>query len=72
LKNLKNSSKKTTEKGKINSMSILQSLFSEDTRDWRTKLEWASDDVIYETGLTRDKLKDVLEHLERNGIIKSY
>jgi hypothetical protein len=53
-------------------LNIFQSLFSEDTRDWRKKLEWASDDVIYETGLTRDKLKDVLEHLERNGIIKSY
>jgi hypothetical protein len=52
-------------------MSLIESLFPND-ESWRTKLDWANNRVINETGLTREKLKEVLEHLEKHGIIKSY
>jgi hypothetical protein len=52
-------------------MGIFETFFNVE-EGWRDKLAWANHKVVHETGLTREKLREVLEHLERHGIIKSH
>ena len=37
---------------------------------WETKLDNASDNVLKKTGMSRNELKRVLEHLHDEGIIE--
>ncbi len=43
--------------------------FSYKKPKWETNLQWCSDNIIEKTGLSRERLKKVLEILHENNII---
>ena len=51
-------------------MSQYGTWFTYQKPEWEEHLENASDNVLDKTGMSRNELKRVLEHLHEQGIIK--